>query len=320
MKSLILAALAAAIALPCAAQAPVSTEVEIAGPLKGTLLKPAGVTHPPVVVILPGSGPTDRNGDNPYGVKGATYRLLAEGLAGQGVASIRVDKRGMFASAAAATDPNRVFIDDLATDALAWAAKARAETGAPCAWLAGHSEGSTVALVAARKTDGVCGLILLSGPGRPFGETLRAQLKVNPANAPILDQALPAIDALEAGKHVDTTGMHPALLALFHPAVQDFVINAMAKYPAKLIAAYKGPVLILQGSTDLQVTVEDARALKSAQPKASLTFLDGVNHLLKDAPADRAANFATYGNPDLPLSSQVVPTIAAFIKAHPGTN
>ena len=314
MKALLLAALAAAIALPCVAQT--ATEVEIAGPLKGTLLKPAGIARPPVVVILAGSGPTDRNGDNPLGVKGATYRLLAEGLAAQGVASLRVDKRGMFASAAATTEPNRVFIDQLAVDALAWADKARAETGAPCAWLAGHSEGALVALVAGQSGKGVCGLILLSGTGRPLGTVLREQLQANPANAPLLPQALPAIDALEAGEHVDTAGMAAPLIPLFHPAVQDFLINAMAKDPAKLIAAYSGPVLIVQGSTDLQVTVEDAKLLKSAQPGATLTVLDGVNHLLKAAPADRAANLATYANPDLPLDDRVAPAVADFIKAH----
>ena len=187
MKALLLAALAAAIALPCAAQT--ATEVEIAGPLKGTLLKPAGVAKPPVVVILAGSGPTDRDGNSPLGVKGATYRLLAEGLAAEGVASLRVDKRGMFASAAATTEPNKVFVDQLAVDALAWADKARAETGAPCAWLAGHSEGALVALVAGQSGKGVCGLILLSGTGRPLGTVLREQLQANPANAPVLSQA-----------------------------------------------------------------------------------------------------------------------------------
>lgn len=328
MKPALLAALTAVIALPCAALAattapPVETFVDIpggSGPLKGTMLSPAGVKHPPVVVILAGSGPTDRDGNSPLGVKGSTYRLLAEGLAGQGVASIRVDKRGMFASDAAAADPNRVFIDNLATDALAWAAKARAETGAPCAWLAGHSEGALVALVAGQNGKGVCGLILLSGAGRPLGTILRDQLQANPANAPILPQALHAIDELEAGRHVDAGQLHPALAQLFRADVQDFEINAMAKDPAKLIAAYQGPVLILQGSTDIQISVEDAKHLKAAQPKAQLSFLDGVNHLLKVAPADRAGNIATYSDPSLPLAPGVAETVAAFIKAHPGTN
>lgn len=324
MKTLILAAIAA-VALPCAAfAAPISSEVEISGglaPLKGTLLKPEGARRgTPVVVILAGSGPTDRDGNNPLGVKGATYRLLAEGLAAEGIASIRVDKRGMFASGPAAADPNQVFVDQLAADALAWAAKARAETGASCAWLAGHSEGALVALIAGQSGDGVCGLILISGGGRPLGVVLREQLQANPANAPLLPQALSAIDALEAGKTVDTVGMHPALMPLFNPAVQPFLISLFAKDPAKLAAAYRGPMLIVQGSTDIQVPVEDANRLKAAQPKARLVVLEGVNHLLKVAPADRAGNLATYGDPDLPLAPGVAPAIAGFIKAQPGTN
>ncbi len=58
------------------------------------------------------------------------------------------------------------------------------------------------------------------------------------------------------------------------------------------------------------------RLLKAAQPKATLTILDSVNHLLKDAPADRVANLATYADPTLPLSPQVAPAFAGFIKAH----
>ncbi|MBX3479584.1 MAG: alpha/beta hydrolase [Caulobacter sp.] len=328
MKPLHLAALAAiALPFPIASQAmaapPVESAVEIPGgaaPLKGTLLSPAGVRGGPVVVILAGSGPTDRDGNSPLGVKGATYRLLAEGLADQGIASIRVDKRGMFASGPAAADPNAVTVDVLAADALAWAAKARAETGAPCAWLAGHSEGVLVALIAGQDNTGVCGLILLSGAGRPIGDVLREQLRSNPANAALLPQALAAIEALEAGKEVDTTGMAPALLPLFHKSLQGFWRAEMAYDPADLVAAYKGPVLILQGSTDIQVSVEDANRLKAAQPAARLVVLDGVNHLLKIAPADRAANVATYGDASLPLAPGVVEAVAGFIKAQKGTN
>lgn len=328
MKALKLAALAAValpwvLATPSLAATPTETFVEIPGgpaPLKGTMLRPEGAQGGPVVVILAGSGPTDRDGNSPLGVKGATYRLLAEGLADQGIASIRVDKRGMFASGPAAADPNAVTVDILAADALAWAAKARAETGAPCAWLAGHSEGALVALIAGQDNTGVCGLILLSGAGRPIGEVLREQLRANPANAALLPQALAAIETLEAGKEVDTTGMAPALLPLFHKSIQAFWRAEMAYDPADLVAAYKGPVLILQGSTDIQVSVTDANRLKAARPTAKLVVLNGVNHLLKAAPADRAANVATYSDPSLPLAPGVVEAVADFIKAQKGTN
>lgn len=299
------------------AAAPVETAVEIPGelaPLKGTELSPGGKPGA-AVVILPGSGPTDRDGNNPMGVRGSSYRLLAEGLAAQGVASLRMDKRGMFASGPAAADPNAVTVTVLAADANAWASDLKQRTGLSCVWLLGHSEGGLVALIAAT-TDhpDVCGLILVATAGRPLGAVIREQLQANPANAPVLPQALNAISELEAGRKVDTTGMHPALLPLFRPAVQAFLIESFRQDPAALAAKIDKPVLILQGETDLQVTVADARALKAAQPKASLVLLPQVNHVLKVAPADRGANLATYADPSLPLAPGVVEAIAAFLK------
>ncbi|ATQ44937.1 alpha/beta hydrolase [Caulobacter mirabilis] len=304
---------------PAAQAAPVERLVEIDGPLKGVMLAPEGGSKAPAVVILPGSGPTDRDGNNPLGVRGSTYRLLAEGLAAEGVASLRMDKRGMFASAGAARDPNKVTVVDLAADANAWAAKLKAETGAKCVWLLGHSEGGLVALIAAQHGRGLCGLVLVSTSGRPLGEVLRDQLKANPANAPVLPQALKAIDELEAGRKVDTAGMPPALSPLFNPAVQDFLIVMFKQDPARLVSAYKGPVLAVAGTTDLQVTVEDSRRLQAARPSVKLVTIEGVNHVLKAAPADRRANLATYADPSLPIAPGVVEAIAAFVKAQSGS-
>ena len=284
-----------------------------AGLLKGTLLTPSS---PPTstVLIVPGSGPTDRDGNNPLGVKASTYRLLAEGLAARGVATLRIDKRGLYASATAAADANAVTIPDYVDDVNAWIAVLRKQTGAPCVWVLGHSEGGLVALAAAKQAPGLCGLILVSAPGRPLGEVLRSQLKANPANAPLLDEALPAIDKLERGEHVDTTGMHPALLRLFGPSIQGFLISAFSYDPARLVADVSKPVLVLQGQSDLQVGEADARLLKQADPRAELALLPGVNHVLKLVPADdRRANLAAYADPSLPLAPGVVDTIARFL-------
>jgi hypothetical protein len=300
------------------ATAPIETFVEtqdLTGVLKGTMLAPADAAKPPpLVLIIPGSGPTDRDGNSPVGVKASTYRLLAEALAADGVASVRIDKRGMFASGGAG-DPNHVTMAGYADDVHAWVATLKRQTGAPCVWLLGHSEGGLVALVAARNPADICGLVLVSTPGRPMADILREQLKANPANAPLLGQALPAIDKLAAGQQVDTAGMNPALLPLFAPAVQDFVIDQMSYDPAKLAAAYPGPVLVLQGETDLQVSPGDARRLAAAHPGAKLVLLPGVNHVLKSAPAERGANFAAYADPSLPLAPGVEGAIAAFVKA-----
>lgn len=314
----IAAALLIAVSVTAAAPSPQEIFVDAAGPdgpLKGTMLLPEG-SGAPVVLMIPGSGPTDRDGNNPMGVKASSLKLLAEGLAANGIATVRIDKRGMFASAAAIPDPNAVTIDDYATDVHAWVGSIRQRTGAKCVWLLGHSEGGLVALRATRSPKDICGLILVASPGRPTGTIMRDQLRANPANAPILDQATAAISELEAGRHVDAAKLNPALGRLFRSNVQDFLINEMSLSPTSLIASYRGPVLILQGDKDIQVGVEDAQLLKKAKPDAEMTLLPGANHVLKLVPSDdRAANIATYADPSLPLAPDITSAVARFIKS-----
>lgn len=287
------------------------TQVEIAaGELHGTLLSPR--RNAPVVLIVPGSGPTDRDGNSPLGVKASMYKLLAEGLAAEGIATVRVDKRGMFGSSGAG-DPNAVSVDIYANDYRAWINSIRQQTGRKCVWLLGHSEGALMVSAAAEGRKDVCGLILVAGMGRKMGDVIRAQLKGNPANAPLLDQAFAALDDLEAGRHPDTTSMHPALLPLFAPPVQDFLISIFATDPVEAVRRAGVKTLIVQGTTDLQVAEEDARLLHKPR-RTDLELIRGMNHVLKEAPMDRAANLATYSNPDLPLHPKLVREIEDFIK------
>jgi pimeloyl-ACP methyl ester carboxylesterase len=295
------------------------TEIEAPGPdgpLRGTLLATPAATHAPVLII-PGSGPTDRDGNNPLGIRAATYRLLAEGLAAEGIPSLRIDKRGMFGSTAAIPDANAVTIADYAEDVRVWNVILRERTGASCIWLLGHSEGGLVALAAAKGAADLCGLILVAAPGRRLGDILREQLRANPANAPILAEAEQVIAALEAGRHVDGASLHPALLPLFRPEVQGFLIDALALDPARLVAGFRKPVLILQPGSDLQVSRANAERLKAAKPDAELHISPGTSHVLKHVGSDdAAANLATYGAIDLPLAPDIIPTVAAFIRAH----
>jgi hypothetical protein len=172
-------------------------------------------------------------------------------------------------------------------------------------------------MAAASAQADVCGLVLVATPGRPLGEVLREQLKANPANAPILGQALPAIDALEQGRRVDTARMHPALQALFNPQVQGFLISAFSYDPRRLLQGYAKPVLVLQGQRDIQVSEADARRLKEADPRASLVLVPLANHVLKPVSSgDMAANVAAYSNPALPLAPGVVDAIEEFLTRH----
>ena len=282
------------------------------GPLKGTLLTPNSKPTS-VALIIPGSGPTDRDGNNPLGVNASPYRLLAEGLASKGFATLRIDKRGMFASASAVDNPNAVTIADYVDDVRAWVKVLRREIQTPCIWIIGHSEGGLVALASAQDED-VCGVILVATPGRPMGEVLRGQFKANPANAFLLEEALPIIDALEHQRRVNTKNIHPVLQNLFNPEVQGFLIDAFSYNPSQLISTISKPVLVLQGQRDIQVEEMDARKLQTANPQASLVILPNMNHVMKEVTSDNIEeNITSYAEPALSLAPGLIESIGSFL-------
>lgn len=283
-----------------------------AGALHGTMVNARN--KDPIVLIIPGSGPTDRDGNNPLGVNADAYRMLADRLIQERISTVRVDKRGMFASAGAG-DPNAVTADIYAADIHAWidAIKDKRGPGSGCVFLLGHSEGALMVSRAAAGRRDVCGVILVAGMGRPMGAVIREQLASNPANAPILDEALAALSEIEAGRHVDVAGMTPALLPLFAPAAQDYLISVINLDPVEILRAANKEALIIQGDRDLQVSVADARLLDAVR-KTDLRIIEGMNHVLKAAPEDRAGNLATYAEPGLPLAKDLVRRIRRFVK------
>ncbi len=319
------AAIFIGIAIPLLAQAkPVNTllssksiAVTAPGPtgeLAGTYLDTGPKSQ--LVLMLPGSGPTDRDGNNPAGVSAAPYRLLAEALAAQGISTLRADKRGMFGSKAAIIDANAVTIGDYVADIVSWSTVMQAKQKRACIWLLGHSEGGLIALAAAQNNIGICGAILVAAPGRKLDDVLREQLKSNPANAVILPDAMRALDELGAGRLVDVTAMHPAVKSLFNPAVQPFLIDMFRHDPARLASTITVPMQIISGGRDIQVSVADADALAIAKPNASKVIIADMTHVLKSvANEDRAANMATYTNPALPIHSELVKAVASFVKS-----
>lgn len=264
------------------------------------------------MVIIPGSGPVNRDGNAPQiGLRSNSYKLLAEELAKVGIASLRIDKRGMFGSRHASPDANQVMISDYAGDVRDWVTEA--SKIANCVWLAGHSEGGLVALVSAinHPQDKLCGVILMAAPGRPIGTLLRSQLAGNPANRPLMPQIEKAISALELGKTVDEAQLHPALRPLFSHSVQPFLIDLFSYYPAEVASQWAGPVLILQGDADTQVGLKDLKLLSGALPQANVRILGRATHLLKrDVPGNP---LATYTDPSIPLHPGVTPAIHEFL-------
>ncbi|WP_339426686.1 alpha/beta hydrolase, partial [Pseudomonas proteolytica] len=116
-------------------------------------------------------------------------------------------------------------------------------------------------------------------------------------------------------KRIDATQLPVPLQTLFTDRLQGYWIELLSHDPARLVAAVKLPVLILQGTRDIQVSVADAEALHRAQPKATLTLLPGINHVLRPvASDDRAANLATYRDAALAISPSVAEAVAGFVR------
>jgi pimeloyl-ACP methyl ester carboxylesterase len=281
-----------------------------AAPLYGSLLAPDGARPGPAVLLIAGSGPTDRNGDSTFpGVKPANLKLIAEGLAAAGVPSLRYDKRGIGKSALAAPKEADLRFGVWVDDALLFARLLKSQPNVTCVILLGHSEGALIAALAAQKID-TCGVIEVAGIGRPLGVVIREQLAAQNLPAPLPAQIEAGLTELEHGREIANI---PGLEALFRPSVQPLLISQLTLDPAKALAGAKAPVLILQGDNDVQVSVQDARLLAAAKPGAKLVIAPGMNHVLKTAPADRAGNLATYADPARPLAPGVMPAILAFV-------
>lgn len=314
-----LAALVSIAGAPPAAFAAVREEAVTApirgGDLAGTLLLPDGSGPFSVALIVAGSGPTDRDGNSAAGLRTDAYKKLADGLASHGIATLRYDKRGIGASHTEHSEGD-VRFDDFVDDALALCALLERDPRFNRLSIVGHSEGSLIGILAAQRDPHIKAFVSLEGPGRNLAAIVAEQVRANPNNPPNIIAEVDSINAsLLAGKTVPNPD--PLLAPLFRPSVQPFLISIYRHDPAKDIAKLTIPALIVQGTTDLQVSSVDGQTLAAAAAHATLLSIDGMNHILVDAPADRAGNAATYVNPALPLSATLVPALAHFLTAAP---
>ncbi len=283
------------------------------GVLYGSLLLPQQDTPPPVVLIIAGSGPTDRDGNNPAGGRIDNLKRLALLLAGEHIASVRFDKRGVAASQPATPDERNLSVEAYVADTVAWAHKLKADPRFGPLILLGHSEGALIATLAAEQA-GASAVISLSGSGRPVAEVIREQLAQRLAPAQ-LAQGTALLDSLQAGQ--TSLNVPVPLRQVFRPSVQPYLISLLRQDPAAAFAQLKVPALIIQGRNDVQVDVADAELLKAAKPDAQLVLIDGMNHTLRISPRDISGQRETYQNPELPLARELGQRIVAFIRQLP---
>ena len=287
--------------------------------LDGTLTMPTGVKGPvPVVLLIAGSGPTDRDSNSPLPVggkpvQGSPFRILADSLARQGIAVARYDKRGSGtnrqATLARLKQADGRF-DHYVSDAVGIIRQLQADKRFSRVVVAGHSEGSLVGMLAATQTKANA-FISLSGPGHNIADVLKPQLASLPDDQREL--AYRDLDSLRAGQTVRKPPM--VLMSVANPLIQPYMMSWMKYDPAVEIKRFRGPVLIVNGKRDIQVSVAEAEALKAARPDARLILYPNMTHMLKDADsASMPDNLKTYHEPALPLTPGLATEIAQFAR------
>ncbi len=292
-----------------AAQVETIVQLEIkAATLEGSLLIPEQGTGIPVALIIAGSGPTDRDGNNPA-MKNNSLKLLATELLKNGIASLRYDKRGIGKSREAGLKESDLRFENYIEDAKGWIDFLAKDKRFNQIIVIGHSEGSLIGMIASQGKD-VDKFVSIAGSGQSADKTLKKQLKAQPPM--VLEIASPIIDKLVQGKTVKD--INPILHSLFRPSIQPYLISWFKYDPQKEIVKLKKPILIIQGTTDIQVDTKDANMLAEGNKKAEKRIINGMNHIFKEAELDRLKNIQTYNQPESPIKTELIEAISSFIK------
>ncbi len=278
------------------------------GKIYGTLTLPKTNAKTPLVLFIAGSGPTDRNGNSNMGLKTNCTLQMAQALAKAGIASVRYDKRGVGESRSAIKSEIDGRFDNHINDAKGWLELLKKDNRFSKIIITGHSEGSLIGMIAARNLADR--FISIAGAGESAAMVLKTQFKqrLPPTLYPL---AVACIDSLSSGHEVKE--VPPDLSSFFRPSVQPYLISWFRYNPQTEIGKLKIPILLLQGTKDLQIKVANAQHLKNAQPESKLIIIDKMNHVLKDIPGDQTENMQSYGNPDLPVDTTLIKAMIDFI-------
>ena len=286
-----------------------STDISINRYVDGTLLVPESTENPPLVILIAGSGPTDRNGNQSF-MKNDMLKKLAERLSENGVATFRYDKR-VVKQLKTRTFDNNIQFDDFVTDAKSVVTYFKPSYASIA--IAGHSQGSLVGLLAAEA--GADRLISLAGAGNSIDQIILEQIT---KTAPFFTEDTKRV--LEILKRKETTKeFPPALASIFSLDIQPFMSNWMQYNPQKLMERLEIPVLIINGTKDLQVSTAEAQLLKAHKKDAELVIIENMNHLLFEINGDDLVNTKSYNDLSYPIMPEVITAMLHFIQKDKST-
>ena len=282
-----------------------SQEVNLDPYIKGTLINPTSSEVTPLVIILQGSGPTDRHGNQSF-MKNDALKKLSSSLAERGISTYRYDKRIMQMQQLRIKEQDIRF-DDFITDAVSVLDHFEEDERFNKLIVLGHSQGSLVGMVAARERAD--GFISLAGVAQPIDSILIGQITNQmPGLRDNVEQAFQ--EMRDSGS---TSSYNPVLESIFRPSVQPFILSWMEFEPKEEIAKLEIPVLIINGSKDLQVEEAEAQALKAARPNSDLVILKDMNHVLRKIEGDDLENSKSYNEAHRPLHPELIDILVNFI-------
>lgn len=285
-----------------------STDLRITPLVEGTLLKPKSGNPLPLVILIGGSGPIDRDG-NQMMSKSNSLRLLAEALFKEGIASFRYDKRIVKLMKTGSVDESTMSFDQFVEDAEAVVNYFRSDQTFSSIIVCGHSQGSLVGMLA---TEGNAdGFISIAGAGQTIDRVIVDQLA---KQAPGLKE-----NARESFADLRKNGLaenfSPGLSSIFRKSLQPFLLSWMKYDPGSLIARLEVPVLIVNGDKDLQVQLSEAELLQNAKPSARFEIIPDMNHVLKEIKGDDLDNSKSYNEPNRPLHPKLIGVISSFVRS-----
>jgi hypothetical protein len=285
------------------------------GTIAGTLSLPKRCGKIPVVLIISGTGQTDRDANGPHGTYTTNaYLMLSDALVNDAkVAVLRYDDIGAGKSVSALPPHYQDFTFDLEVeDAGRWVQKLRADDRFSKVFLAGHSLGSLNGTLIAEH-ENIDGLISLEGPGRPIAQLLHDQVK-NQLTTDELAQFDTALAMLAQG---ELPGQLPGILGQAIPVSYQPYMASFLKYdPGAELEKLDVPSLIIHGDSDKDVPAIDAEVLHAANPASSLVDIPGMAHMLKQATSTAASQQAARTDPEVPLAVGLSPALSGFLDVH----